>query len=88
VLQALFPVLFGLLALAIACLSVREGRATLRGMHFARRDRPAAFRLVVAIYLVMGLLSLAGAIWLCLLSARELARHPAPQPSREAATRR
>jgi hypothetical protein len=56
-------------------------------MHFAREDRPTAFRLVVAIYLVMGLLSLAGAIWICLLSARGQEPHPAPQPSREAAPR-
>ncbi len=69
-LQALFPALFGLLALAIACVSVRSGRATFRGMHFARRDRPAAFRRVVAFYLVLGLVGLAGALWICLLSAR------------------
>jgi hypothetical protein len=56
-------------------------------MHFARGDRPAAFRLVVAIYLVMGLLRLAGALWICLLSAREQERHRASQPSRQAATR-
>jgi hypothetical protein len=87
VLQALFPALFGLLALAIACVSVRSGRATFRGMHFARGDRPAAFGLVVASYLVVGLLSLAGALWICLLPARGQERHPAPQPSREAATR-
>jgi hypothetical protein len=87
VIQALFPALFGLLTLAIACESVRIGRATFKGMHFARADRPAAFRLVVATYLVMGLLSLAGAIWICLLSARAQDRHPAPQPIREAAPR-
>jgi hypothetical protein len=87
VLQALFPTLFGLLALAIAWVSVREGRATFRGMHFARGDRPVAFRLVVAIYLVMGLLSLAGTLWICPLSARGQGRHPAPQPSRQAAVR-
>jgi hypothetical protein len=88
VLQALFPALFGLLALAIACVSVRGGRATFRRMRFARRDRPAAFRLVIAIYLVMGVLSLAGALWICLLSARGQERPSAPQRSREAAPRR
>ena len=70
VLQVLFPALFGIVLLAVASESVRSGRTTLRGMHFARQARPAAFWLVVAIYVVMGLLSLAGAVWICLLSAR------------------
>ena len=60
-LQALIPAVFGLATLAIACEAVRSGRVMLRGMHFARRDRPAAFRLVATIYVVMGLLSLTGA---------------------------
>jgi hypothetical protein len=85
VIKAFFPALFALLTLAIACESVRIGRATFKAMHFAREDRPVAFRLVVSIYLVMGLLSLAGALWICLLSARSQEPHPAPQPSREAA---
>jgi len=70
VLQALFPALFGIVLLVVASEAVRSGRATLRGMHFARQARPAAFWLVIAIHVVMGLLSLAGAIWICLLSAR------------------
>jgi hypothetical protein len=82
VLQALFPALFGLIALAIACEAVRSGRVTLRGMHFARRTRPTALLLVIAIYVVMGLPSLAGALWICLLSARGPEPHPAMQPTR------
>ena len=61
-LQALIPAVFGLATLAIACEAVRSGRVMLRGMYFVRRDRPAAFRLVVTIYVVVGLLSLTGAL--------------------------
>jgi hypothetical protein len=82
VLQALFPAVFGLVALAIACDAVRSRRVTLRGMHFAQRARPTAFLLVVAIDVLMGLLSLAGALWICLLSARGPEPHPAMQGNR------
>ena len=56
-------------ALLVAREAVRSGQVTLRGMHFARGTRPWAFRLTVAIYVGLGLLSLAGAVWICLLSA-------------------
>ena len=66
--QALIPAVFGLAAPGVAAESVRRGRTTFRGMQFARHDRAAAFWLAVATYFAMGVLSLAGAVWIVVLS--------------------
>jgi hypothetical protein len=76
-LQAILPAVFGLAFLGIAAESVRRGQTKFRGMYFARHDRPAPFWLAVGTYLVMGLLRLAGAAWIFILSSRE--HEPNPQ---------
>jgi hypothetical protein len=69
--QILVIALFGLVALAVAFQAVLSGRTAIRGMHCSRQDEPATFWLVVIIYVALGLLSLAGAVWTSILWARE-----------------
>lgn len=67
--HAILPALMGLVALAYAAQAARAGRVILRDMPFARRDRPAAFWMAVALYGGAGLLGLMGAAWIVHLSA-------------------